>query len=88
MMEVISVGVVALVCLMLVHSEWRTLAMKLTLLVLWLVVSASWVYRLYRAGILKLTPGQLLNAKERPKIALVEYIAIMTGGVMTVFLIL
>ena len=85
-MTVISVAVIALAALMLVYPEWRTGATKLTLLFLWLIVGVSWVCRLYGAGTLNLTPGQLFSAKEKPEIAFLEYLAIMVGAATTVFL--
>ena len=84
----ISLAVIALATLMLGNPEWRTGAAKVTLGILWLTVSTSNAYRLHKAGMLSMTPGQIFHAKERPKTGLLELIAILVGVGANIYFIL
>ena len=85
MLAVISVAVIALAALIVSYPEYRVGPTKLILLFLWFVVAGSWVLRLYKTGTLNLTPEELYNAKERPKIGFIEYLAIVVGAVIIIF---
>ena len=82
---VVEAATIGLAALVLAYPEWRTGPMKLAVLFLWLVVGASLVRRLHKAGVLDMTPGQIYREKEKPKIELLEYLAVLFGAAVIVF---
>ena len=85
-MTALQVGVIALAALMLSYPEWRTGPIKFTLIFMLSVFSTSSIWDLHKAGILRMSPWQIYEATERPKTSLVEFLAMLAGVTVILFI--
>jgi hypothetical protein len=70
-------------------AESRTLMMRLTFAILWIVVSGRDVWRMYKSGVLTQTPGQIYRtAGTRPRTSLLNGSAILIGTVALIFVVI
>ena len=81
-LSTVVAGVLVVVATLLVFiPESRTLPMRMMLGVLWVIVAGSTFWRLHRAGVLRMTPGQLHQMVAKPKFSLLHSAALMIGAV-------